>query len=367
VRDVLTVRNHATFKAFPGVLWTSIRLGSGNRAMSLVLVADDEPAVLEVLSQVVEDLGHDVIQARDGEEAWNLARARRPQLVVTDHMMPRLSGLELCRKLRSDDVLGQVPIILLSAVLPHGAPEAHAFLHKPFEITDFEALIHQALAGARSPKPLEGPVVMEALGRWVANGFAEPLDTARVQLARLREEGRAEAGALEVLEAQLEALRTLSREFRDAAHLAARVVTLEPEHADLSVSLRRAVEVWRGVKPEVEWELRMPPGSVELRFDPERMRQVLDALLGQAARHGGLVRVELDASMALATVRVSDSGPGISDEELRQLFEPFRAGGPVGGLTLYLASELARLHGGGLSVESRRGQGTTYSVILPRN
>ena len=60
--------------------------------MSLVLVADDEPAVLEVLSQVVEDLGHDVLRARDGEEALGLARAARPQLVVTDHMMPRLSG-----------------------------------------------------------------------------------------------------------------------------------------------------------------------------------------------------------------------------------------------------------------------------------
>src|SRR5262245_24594907 len=114
--------------------------------MSLVLVADDEPAVLEVLSHVVEDLGHDVLQARDGEEALGLARARRPHLVVTDHVMPRLSGVELCRRLRSDEILKHVPIILLSAVLPQGAPEASAFLHKPFEITDFESLIKQSLA-----------------------------------------------------------------------------------------------------------------------------------------------------------------------------------------------------------------------------
>jgi two-component system, sensor histidine kinase and response regulator len=356
--------HHPGHSRYP--LWTTVHPGDGNAGMSLVLVADDEPAVLEVLSQVVEDLGHDVIQARDGEEAWNLACARRPQLVVTDHMMPRLSGLDLCRKLRSDDILGRVPIILLSAVLPHGAPEAHAFLHKPFEITDFEALIRQALAEAPRPRPLEGPAAVEALGDWVARGFEGPLGAAHARVERLREAGRAEEGALEALGAELDTLRMLAREFRDAAHLAARVMKLEPEYADLSASLYRAVETWRGIQPEVKWELRMPREPVELRFDPARMRQVLDALLDEATRHGREVWVELDASPALATVRVRDAGTGLTEEDLQRLFEPFRAGGVVGGLGLYIASELTRLHGGGLSVETKKGQGTTYSIILPR-
>ena len=114
--------------------------------MSLVLVADDEPAVLEVLSQVVEDLGHDVLRARDGEEAFGLARARRPHLVVTDHLMPKLSGLELCHRLRRDELLREVPVILLSGVLQQGVPESLAFLPKPFELNDFEELVYQKLA-----------------------------------------------------------------------------------------------------------------------------------------------------------------------------------------------------------------------------
>ncbi|MFP2933453.1 response regulator, partial [Pyxidicoccus sp. 3LG] len=153
--------------------------------MSLVLVADDEPAVLEVLSQVVEDLGHDVLKARDGEEALGLVRARRPHLVVTDHMMPRLSGVELCRRMKQDPQLSDVPIILLSAVLPQGAPEANAFLHKPFEITDFESLIRQALAGAPDTRAADASTPLEALGHWVAQTLQGPLDTARVQLKRL--------------------------------------------------------------------------------------------------------------------------------------------------------------------------------------
>ncbi|KFA88561.1 ATP-binding response regulator [Archangium violaceum] len=332
--------------------------------MSLVLVADDEPAVLEVLSQVVEDLGHDVIQARDGEEAWNLARTRRPNLVVTDHMMPRLSGVDLCRKLKGDEVLGRVPIILLSAVLPHGAPEAHAFLHKPFEITDFETLIRKALEEAPRPKPLEGASAMEALGDWVAKGFEGPLEKARAQVERLRAEGKADGGAVETLGAQLKTLEALTRDFHEAAHLAARTVVVVPVVADVSVLLRQKLETWEQRHPEVVWELRMPAAPVETRFDPERLRRVLDGLLGHAVRHGGTVRVELECSASLVTIRVKDAGPGISDEELRHLFEPFGAGA---GLGLYIASELARLHGGGLSVESKKGQGTTLSVMLPRS
>ncbi|MFE8599767.1 ATP-binding response regulator [Archangium violaceum] len=332
--------------------------------MSLVLVADDEPAVLEVLSQVVEDLGHDVIQARDGEEAWNLARARRPNLVVTDHMMPRLSGVDLCRKLKGDEVLGRVPIILLSAVLPHGAPEAHAFLHKPFEITDFETLIRKALEEAPRPKPLEGASAMEALGDWVAKGFEGPLETARAQVDRLRAEGKADGGALETIGAQLKTLEALTRDFHEAAYLAARTVVVVPVVADVSVLLRQKLETWKQRHPEVVWDLRMPAAPVETRFDPERLRRVLDGLLGHAVRHGGTVRVELECSPSLVTIRVKDAGPGISDEELRHLFEPFGAGA---GLGLYIASELARLHGGGLSVESKKGQGTTLSVMLPRS
>src|SRR4051794_8946958 len=91
-------------------------------AVSLVLVADDEPAVLEVLADVVEDLGHDVVRARDGDEALRLAREHRPHLVVTDHVMPRLSGLDLCRELKADAALAHIPVILLSGVLSKGAP-----------------------------------------------------------------------------------------------------------------------------------------------------------------------------------------------------------------------------------------------------
>jgi two-component system, sensor histidine kinase and response regulator len=339
--------------------------------MSLVLVADDEPAVLEVLSQVVEDMGHEVLRARDGEEALGLARARRPQLVVTDHMMPRLSGLELCRRLRGDAVLKDIPVILLSAVLPHGAPEASAFLHKPFEINDFESLIRQSLAHAPEPSPGPEAPPVEALGRWVAQTFQGSLAVAREQLERLQAAPAVDAQALEALGAQLRTMEQLTRSLQEAARLAAGSVTLRRVTEELTSHLRRAVEAWRQQAPRVPFSLSVPEEPVGLSFDPERLRHVLDALLANAVHHGaghGEVRVELSTTESLVTVRVRDGGPGFTEQELPRLFMPFQARAVDGGagLGLYIASELARLHGGALSVESRPGQGSTFTLLLPR-
>ena len=79
-----------------------------------------------------------------------------------------------------------MPVILLSAVLPQGAPEASAFLHKPFEITDFEAR-HPPVAGRRAEarRRSTGASPVEALGNWVAQTLQGPLAAAREQLQRL--------------------------------------------------------------------------------------------------------------------------------------------------------------------------------------
>jgi signal transduction histidine kinase len=337
--------------------------------MSLVLVADDEPAVLEVLSQVVEDLGHDVLRAKDGEEAFGLARARRPQLVVTDHMMPRLSGLELCQRLRRDEVLREVPVILLSGVLQQGVPEASAFLHKPFEINEFEALVHEKLAHMPERPQAQDAQPMELVGQWVARTLQAPLAVAREQLQRLGPS--VDSRAVEALGAQLRSMEFLSRSLQQAARLAAGSVTLQLAQGDLTAPLRKAVESWRALAPEVPVRLAVPEEQVALRFDAERMDQVFDALLAHAVHHGagrGEVRVELSASSTLVTVRVKDLGPGLPEQELARLFEPFQvqAGDGGTGLGLYVASELMRLHGGTLSVESREGQGSTLCLQLPR-
>lgn len=184
--------------------------------MSLVLVADDEPAVLEVLSEVVEDLGHEVVRAHDGAEALRLARARGPHLVVTDHIMPRLSGAELCGQLARDPLLHGVPVILLSAMLEHRIPEAHAFLHKPFEISEFEMMVREALHGVASPA---APVRPETTvpGRWLVDTFEAPLQALEAGLRALRPDRLPAAELLAELAAHARHLSAAVQAVRDGA------------------------------------------------------------------------------------------------------------------------------------------------------
>jgi len=83
--------------------------------MKSILIADDETHILNVLSIKLQNAGYNVITAEDGAEAYGLACAQRPDLVITDYQMPRLSGLELCSKLKCDPATSDVSAILLTA------------------------------------------------------------------------------------------------------------------------------------------------------------------------------------------------------------------------------------------------------------
>jgi len=77
-----------------------------------VLIVDDEPNIREVVGLYLRRDGHDVVSAADGEEALNLFRRADPDLVVLDLMLPKLSGLEVCRRMRAER---RVPLIMLTA------------------------------------------------------------------------------------------------------------------------------------------------------------------------------------------------------------------------------------------------------------
>ena len=81
----------------------------------LILIADDDPDILALVSFRLERAGYEVVQARNGEEAVQVALARRPDLAVIDVMMPRIDGYEATRQLRQYEETRRMPIILLTA------------------------------------------------------------------------------------------------------------------------------------------------------------------------------------------------------------------------------------------------------------
>lgn len=120
-----------------------------------VLVAEDESALLTLLRYNLEREGYRVLEARDGEEALLVASEEQPDLVVLDWMLPQLSGIEVCRRLRGRQETRNVPIVMLTARgeesdrirgLDTGADD---YLTKPFSMTELLARLRAVLRRIR--------------------------------------------------------------------------------------------------------------------------------------------------------------------------------------------------------------------------
>ena len=99
--------------------------------MAEILIVDDEPDVRFILRMAFETAGHRIVEAHHGAAALERVKESRPELVVTDVMMPVLDGLELIRRLRSDSETAGIPILVLSSRAT-GPSDADAALAKPF-------------------------------------------------------------------------------------------------------------------------------------------------------------------------------------------------------------------------------------------
>jgi CheY-like chemotaxis protein len=86
---------------------------ASEREQPVVLAADDDEDILELVAFRLERSGYTVLRARDGQEALDLALEARPDLAVLDVMMPKLDGFELTRRLRAEEATRRMPIILL--------------------------------------------------------------------------------------------------------------------------------------------------------------------------------------------------------------------------------------------------------------
>jgi DNA-binding response OmpR family regulator len=113
-----------------------------------ILVVEDEPTLRETLAEALEGEGFEVVQAADGRRALSLFRTRRPDLVLLDLMLPEISGLEVCRTIRSES---SVPIVMLTARdaevdkvvgLELGADD---YVTKPFSLRELSARIRAVL------------------------------------------------------------------------------------------------------------------------------------------------------------------------------------------------------------------------------
>jgi DNA-binding response OmpR family regulator len=162
--------------------------------MTKVLIVEDDPAILRGLADNLRFEKYDVLTATDGEAGYKLQHTQNPDLIVLDLMLPRMTGLELCRKLRTEGQ--QVPILMLTARgeeadrvvgLDLGADD---YVTKPFSVMELLARIRALLRRTNTSKSLPndlsfGDVEIDFL-RYVARRRGKPVEMTRKEFAILR-------------------------------------------------------------------------------------------------------------------------------------------------------------------------------------
>lgn len=127
--------------------------------MAKILVVDDETNILELIKFNLEKDGHQVITTTSGDEGLRLAKLELPDLIILDVMLPEPDGLEVCRRLRSDQATSIVPVLMVSARgdtldrvvgLEMGADD---YIPKPFSPRELSARVKAALRRAKHDKP----------------------------------------------------------------------------------------------------------------------------------------------------------------------------------------------------------------------
>jgi len=389
-----------------------------------VLVVEDNSEVRDFIIHALPD-DYQVTAARDGVEGLALATKLEPDLIVTDVMMPGMSGDALLAAVRTEPRLDATPVLLLSArageefrtkLLREGAQD---YLTKPFSAEEFRARatnlvtmkrvrdrLQEAVASRSSDvealaiRLTENQTQLEiALGEMrvakdaaeranqfkgeflglVAHELRTPVSALQLQLQRLDVELNrvgAPSVTLQRITASILRLTTLIDSLleyarADSGHLSMSV--LEFSVADVA---REAIEELRPSAERKGIELRFTAEALPpLRSDPRLVRLILSNLLANAVKFTdkGAVEVLLKRGTdGQQVVAVRDTGPGIRPEDQKSLFEPFlqlestRALHQTGvGLGLALVQAMASALGGNVSLDSEVGRGSTFSVAIP--
>jgi signal transduction histidine kinase len=375
--------------------------------MPRILHIEDDPANRLLVRKLLQNAGHDVVDAADGLEGVRLACAERPDLVLVDLNIPGLDGFEVTLRLRGEPALAGVPIVAITAEGDRETSLAvgcDGFLQKPIDARSFHLIIERYLKGARETAPagansarlrLQSQRIVGHLEEKVAelvraNAQLRELDAARAEFYRnishelatpmtpivgyvklLKDEelgplNKAQQKALRAMDDCVRRLRALIDNLLDVTGLeTGRMRFMHVDYDFLDTTRRAIAQVAdRFAEQHLHLAEELPRGPLAAFGDAGRLQRAMVLLLENAAKFtpaGGAVGVRVSRlPTGEYELCVADTGPGVSPDRAERIFEPF----------YQVDGSVTRQHGGvgvGLAIARRtaRGLGGDVRVASP--
>lgn len=363
-----------------------------------ILVVDDAPDNVLLVQTILEDEGYEISSAEDGYSALAQIEQSPPDLVLLDVMMPGMDGYEVTQRIRQNQKLPFIPILLITA---HDQPSvvqgldmgADDFIRKPVEMDELLARVRSLLRLKHSVDERDAIALQrEDFVSRLAHDLRTPLVAADKMLSLMQQ------GALgEITPATREALGTMTRSNQNLISMVNMLLEVYRYEAgrkslsfatvDLQQLIREVIEELaplaqsKGLLLNLDLSEASENGLSKFRGDRLELHRLLTNLIGNALKFTdtGSVEVRLRSAnvmamgtknppLSVALIEIQDTGPGISEAQQAKLFERFGPGTHKRsgtGLGLHLCRQIAEAHRGTIEVKSTLGQGTLFIVCLP--
>ncbi len=391
-----------------------------------VLVVDDNHEVADFVRTILTRSFHVRVRHAVPDALTLIADSPTlPDLLVSDVMMPKVSGLELCRRLKAAQATEKIPVMLVSARADQAhrleALDAQAddYLVKPFDAkellvraTNLVALREKDRALVERHRDLQATLgrlestqhelvraeklaTIGTLAAGVSHELNNAMQVIRGNLPLVADYAQAYEAALEGLLASAtaaalpEGMADVRRDLAEtvdameqASRRAATVVGGLREIARQAEGPRRPAEVGTFLGSAVQLVaaeqgdriclcLEIEPALPPVQVQPVEIEHALVNILRNAARvttDGGQVEITARLREAMVAITIRDHGPGIAPEDRARVFDPFFTTQPVGsgmGLGLAISESMVRRNGGQLQLESQLGKGAEFHILLP--
>lgn len=352
-----------------------------------ILIVDDQEQNLQVVGTVLSMTGYEVMTAASGAQAFECLSKQTPDIILLDLLMPEMDGMEVCRQLKADAGLAEIPVIFLSAAddknliveaLECGGVD---YVTKPFNKAELLTRVrtHLALKQARDQLFHLAEDKDELLGI-LTHDLRNHLMGIQLSAAVLRKrhnEVSAECGKLvENIVQSTRGMMAFVEEF--LANQSAERLQVLPGVLDVKALIEQAVARYMVMADakNISLRLKLPEGPIAAMADECAVDQVLNNLITNALKfsppHSEVTLSADSGPVEWIHFIVSDNGPGFTMEDQEKLFRRYGRlsarptdGEPSIGLGLSIVKRLVDSMNGRIALESEVGKGACFTVRLP--